>query len=73
MISLRLVNARAGNFRLTDVTFDVADGGYGVVIGPAGAGKTTLLETIAGVSRAASGQIVLHGTDVTNLAPKAGA
>jgi molybdopterin-binding protein len=70
MISLRLVNARVGDFRLEDVTFEVADGGYGVVIGPAGAGKTTLLETIAGVTRATSGQIVLRGHDVTSLAPE---
>ncbi len=70
MISLRLVNSRVGDFRLTDVTFDVADGGYGVVIGPAGAGKTTLLETIAGVTRATSGQIILRGEDVTKLAPE---
>ena len=70
MISLRLVNSRVGAFRLTDVTFEVADGGYGVVIGPAGAGKTTLLETIAGVTRATSGQIILRGEDVTKLAPE---
>ncbi|HEY2164327.1 MAG TPA: ATP-binding cassette domain-containing protein [Gemmatimonadaceae bacterium] len=70
MISLRLVNSRVGDFCLTDVTFDVADGGYGVVIGPAGAGKTTLLETIAGVTRATSGQIILRGEDVTRLAPE---
>ncbi len=70
MISLRLVNARAGDFRLTDVTFDVAEGGYGVVIGPAGAGKTTLLETIAGVTRPTSGQIMLRNTDVTSMAPE---
>ena len=70
MLSLRLVNAQVGAFRLTDITFDVADGGYGVVIGPAGAGKTTLLETIAGVTRATSGQIMLRGTDVTSLAPE---
>ena len=70
MIALRLVNSRVGDFRLTDITFEVADGGYGVVIGPAGAGKTTLLETIAGVTRATSGQIVLRGEDVTKLAPE---
>lgn len=70
MLSLRLVNAQVGAFRLTDITFDVADGGYGVVIGPAGAGKTTLLETIAGVTRATSGQIMLRGADVTTLAPE---
>ncbi len=70
MISLRLVNSRVGDFHLADVTFDVADGGYGVVIGPAGAGKTTLLETIAGVTRATSGQIILRGEDVTKSAPE---
>jgi molybdopterin-binding protein len=70
MISLRLVNSRVGDFHLTDVTFEVADGGYGVVIGPAGAGKTTLLETIAGVTRATSGQVILRGEDVTRLAPE---
>ncbi len=70
MISLRLVNAQVGDFHLTDVTFDVAEGGYGVVIGPAGAGKTTLLETIAGVTRPTSGQMLLRGDDVTRLAPE---
>jgi len=70
MIALRLVNSRVGDFRLTDITFEIADGGYGVVIGPAGAGKTTLLETIAGVTRTASGQIILRGEDVTRLAPE---
>jgi molybdopterin-binding protein len=70
MIALRLVNSRVGDFRLTDITFEISDGGYGVVIGPAGAGKTTLLETIAGVTRATSGQIILRGEDVTRLAPE---
>jgi len=70
MIALRLVNSRVGGFRLTDITFEVSAGGYGVVIGPAGAGKTTLLETIAGVTHATSGQIILRGEDVTTLAPE---
>ena len=51
MISLQSVTAKAGSFRLSDITFDVPQGSYAVVIGPAGSGKTTLLETIAGVSR----------------------
>src|SRR3954451_18175456 len=70
MISLRQVNARAGDFRLSDITFDVPQGGYGVVIGPAGSGKTTLLETIAGVIRATSGRIVLGGDDLTDAPPE---
>ena len=40
-----------------DVSFDVPDGGYGVVIGPAGSGKTTLLETVAGVIRPTSAKV----------------
>ena len=70
MISLQLVNAKAGSFRLTDVTFDVPQGSYGVVIGPAGSGKTTLLETIAGVVKASSGRILLGGEDLTAAPPE---
>ena len=49
MIEAVGLSARAGAFRLHDVTFTVPAGGWGVVIGPAGAGKTTLLETMAGI------------------------
>ena len=70
MISLQQVNARAGNFRLHDITFEVPEGSYGVVIGPAGAGKTTLLETIAGVVRPTSGRILLGGEDLTHAPPE---
>jgi len=71
MISLRGVSARAGAFRLSDVSFEIPQGGYGVVIGPAGSGKTTLLETIAGVNRTLSGTITLAGVDVTHTPPEA--
>jgi molybdate transport system ATP-binding protein len=70
MISLQHVNARAGRFELTDISFDVPQGTYGVVIGPAGAGKTTLLETIAGVVRATAGRIMLGGEDLTSAPPE---
>jgi len=71
MISLKNVSARAGDFRLADVSFEIPNGGYGVVIGPAGSGKTTLLETIAGVIRSTSGRIVLGGDDMTHAPPEA--
>jgi molybdopterin-binding protein len=70
MISLQNVSARAGNFELRDVTFDVPQGAYGVVIGPAGSGKTTLLETIAGVVRATGGRVLLGGEDLTASPPE---
>jgi molybdopterin-binding protein len=71
MISLRNVSARAGRFHLADLSFDVKQGGYGVVIGPAGSGKTTLLETISGVVRATSGNILLGDEDMTHAPPEA--
>ena len=70
MIGLQLVNARAGDFRLRDVTFDVPQGSYGVVVGPAGSGKTTLLEAIAGVVPVMSGKVMLGGEDLTNAPPE---
>lgn len=70
MIEVTALTARAGSFALEDVSFAVADGGTGVVIGPAGAGKTTLLETIAGIVPARGGRVLLAGRDVTRLPPE---
>jgi molybdopterin-binding protein len=70
MISLEHVGARAGAFQLSDITFEIPRGGYGVVIGPAGAGKTTLLETIAGVISTTAGRIRLGERDCTKLPPE---
>jgi len=55
---------------LTDVTFTVPKGAYGVVIGPAGSGKTTLLETIAGITPQAGGSLALDGRPATALPPE---
>jgi molybdopterin-binding protein len=69
VIEARQVGARIGEFRLSDVSFVVPRGGYGVVIGPAGSGKTTLLETIAGV-QPHTGTLRLSGSDVAGVAPE---
>ena len=71
MIAVAALDAQAGSFRLTDITFDVPHGGYGVVIGPAGAGKTTLLEAIGGIVPVTGGAVRLGGRDVTALPPDA--
>jgi molybdopterin-binding protein len=70
MIALDAVGARKGRFALRDVSFSLARGEYGVVIGPAGSGKTTLLEVIAGLLVPQQGQIVLHGADVRGVPPE---
>lgn len=70
MIEVEALRARAGDFRLRDVSFTVPQGSYGVVIGPAGSGKTTLLETIAGIVPPESGVVRLFGRDVSQLPPE---
>jgi molybdopterin-binding protein len=59
--------AKVGAFVLSDVTFTIPAGAYGVVIGPAGSGKTTLLETIAGITPRRSGTLRLRGVDATSV------
>jgi molybdopterin-binding protein len=71
MIRLDGVSVQVGAFSVRDVSFDVPEGGYALVIGPTGSGKTTLLETIAGHVPLRAGRIFLHGTDATALAPEA--
>jgi molybdopterin-binding protein len=70
VIEARDLSAAAGEFRLSDVTFTVPEGGYGVVIGPAGSGKTTLLETIAGITPQRGGTLRLNGVDVGRVPPE---
>jgi heme exporter protein A len=48
---------------LRDISFQVAHGDCVALLGRNGAGKTTLLRIIAGLSRAAKGQVRIHGDD----------
>ncbi|MDE5766446.1 MAG: ABC transporter ATP-binding protein, partial [Clostridia bacterium] len=55
---------------LKDVSFDLEDGEFTVVLGSSGAGKTTLLNLLGGMDGATSGEIVLDGKDVTKLSKR---
>jgi molybdate/tungstate transport system ATP-binding protein len=70
MIRLENVSARVGDFTLEDISFEVSQGSYGIVIGPTGAGKTTLVEAIAGLVPTTAGRLVLGGTDLTHAPPE---
>jgi multiple sugar transport system ATP-binding protein len=53
-----------------DVTLDIADGDFTVLVGPSGCGKSTLLRMIAGLEEVTAGRISIGGKDVTDLAPR---
>lgn len=52
---------------LKGVTMEVNSGEIVTLIGANGAGKSTLMMTICGDPRAAAGQIIFDGQDITNL------
>src|SRR5436853_7645099 len=54
---------------VADVTLDVADGEFLVLLGPSGCGKTTTLRMIAGLVEPSGGNARIAGADVTNLPP----
>lgn len=70
MISLHEVTARVGDFAVENVSFEVPQGAYGIVIGPTGAGKTTLVEAIAGLVPITHGRLVLGDSDLTHAPPE---
>ncbi|MFL5947041.1 MAG: ABC transporter ATP-binding protein [Gaiellaceae bacterium] len=53
-----------------DVSLDIGDGEFMVLVGPSGCGKSTLLRMIAGLEEVTEGQISIDGADVTELAPR---
>ena len=49
---------------LDNVSFDIQQGEFFGLLGPNGAGKTTLISILAGLTRASSGRVLVHGSDV---------
>jgi ABC-2 type transport system ATP-binding protein len=49
---------------LDDVSFDIQQGEFFGLLGPNGAGKTSLISILAGLSRASSGNVMVHGHNV---------
>jgi multiple sugar transport system ATP-binding protein len=52
------------------VTIDIADGEFMVLVGPSGCGKSTLLRMIAGLEEVTNGAVMIGDVDVTDMQPR---
>jgi len=55
---------------VNDISIDVADGEFMILVGPSGCGKSTLLRMIVGLEDITSGDMVIGGKRVNDLAPR---
>ncbi|WP_201767423.1 ATP-binding cassette domain-containing protein [Lebetimonas sp. JH369] len=69
MLKVENLFLKKGDFILNQVSFDVNNKEYVVMLGKTGSGKTLLLESIAGFHRI-EGKIYFEGRDITNFPPE---
>lgn len=71
-VVLQSVTKRFRNVAAVEnLSLEVKDGEFLVLLGPTGAGKTTTLRLVGGLERPDQGRILIGGADVTRAAPAA--
>lgn len=55
---------------LSEVSFEINEGEFCILLGSSGAGKTTLLNMLGGMDTVTSGKILFDGRDISALSPK---
>ena len=75
MISVKNISKKFGRgtnllSALDDVSFNVEDGEFVVILGQSGSGKSTILNLIGCIDSPTSGTILVDGVDVTKMSAK---
>ncbi|MGH8838462.1 MAG: ABC transporter ATP-binding protein [Jiangellaceae bacterium] len=55
---------------VNDISLDIADGEFMILVGPSGCGKSTLLRMIVGLEDITSGDVLIAGDRVNDKAPR---
>ncbi|HEY1460558.1 MAG TPA: sn-glycerol-3-phosphate ABC transporter ATP-binding protein UgpC [Casimicrobiaceae bacterium] len=67
----KVMKAYGANEVIHGIDLEVRSGEFVVFVGPSGCGKSTLLRMIAGLESITAGQVVIGGTVVNDLPPRA--
>jgi len=73
MSSIRIENVCKefeGSMAVKNLSLEIADGEFLVLVGPSGCGKSTLLRMLAGLEQISSGRILQDGNDISQLPPR---
>ena len=71
-ISMRNIVKQYGDgfLAVNDISLEVADGEFVILVGPSGCGKSTLLRMIVGLEDITSGDMLIDGNRVNDKAPR---
>ena len=59
-----------GNYAVKNVTIEIKDKEFVVLVGPSGCGKSTTLRMIAGLEEISSGELLIDGNVMNDVSPK---
>jgi molybdopterin-binding protein len=65
MLELKNIIKAYPEFKLDDISLQVSDGDYYIILGPSGSGKTQILEILAGLIDQDEGSIIVDDEDIT--------
>jgi molybdopterin-binding protein len=70
MLKLKHLHKKLGDFELKDITLDINEDEYFIILGPTGTGKTVLLELIAGMYHPDKGEVWFKDSKINQLYPE---